>query len=185
MRRNALCPRIYTFKSSSKSFRSPEVHGDEFFTCSYYFPDEKFLSALKKSMDIPALSHTIEIRYLPSSCLRRFLWRSLEYNETFAGSLYRLIYGSICIYSIFLFMSDIIFARNEHFLQFHEQYRSFTTNASRLLNITVQSIDYRPDITRVSFSIEILFILLWVIESFLRLMSAPSVYLCISSTFFW
>ena len=82
-------------------------------------------------------------------------------------------------------MSDIVFARNEYFLEFHEQYRSFTSNASRLVNITVQSIDYRPDINRVSFSIEILFILLWVIESFLRLMTAPSVYLCISSIFFW
>jgi hypothetical protein len=109
----------------------------------------------------------------------------MEYNETLVGPLYRFIFGLICIYSIFLFMYEIIASRNEYFLEFIEKYRGYIQNMIHPVNLTVHFIDYRPDIKRLSYSIEILFIFLWTIELFLRIFSAPTLYLCIKSIFFW
>ncbi|CAF3371680.1 unnamed protein product, partial [Rotaria sp. Silwood2] len=144
-----------------------------------------FLSKLKETYDIPQISDTTEIRYLPRSSIKKILWRSMEYNETLFGPLYRFIFGLICICSIFLFMYEIVVTRNENFLEFIEKYRGYFQNIIHPVNVTVHVIDYRPHIKCLAFSIEIIFIFLWTIELFLRIFSAPSLYLCIKSIFFW
>ncbi|CAF3819351.1 unnamed protein product [Rotaria sordida] len=152
---------------------------------NYYFVDRYFLSKLKETYDIPQISDTTEIRYLPRSSIKKILWRSIEYNETLFGPLYRFIFGLICICSIFLFMYEIIVTRNENFLEFIEKYRGYFQNIIHPVNITVHVIDYRPDIKRLAFSIEIIFIFLWTLELFLHIFSAPNLYLCIKSMYFW
>lgn len=82
-------------------------------------------------------------------------------------------------------MYEIIITRNENFLEFIEKYRGYIQNKIHPVNVTVHFIDYRPDIKRLAFKIEILFIFLWTIELFLRIYSVPSFYLCIKSIFFW
>ncbi len=109
----------------------------------------------------------------------------MEYNESLFGPLYRFIFGLICLCSIFLFMYEIIVTRNEYFLEFIEKYRGYIQNKIHPVNVTVHFIDYRPDTKRLAFSIEILFIFIWTIELFLRIYSAPNLYLCIKSIFFW
>ncbi len=109
----------------------------------------------------------------------------MEYNETLFGPLYRFSFGLICLCSIFLFMYEIIVTRNEYFIEFIEKYRGYIQNSIHPVNITVHFIDYRPDIKRLTYSIEILFISLWTIELILRIFSAPNIYFCIKSIFFW
>jgi hypothetical protein len=152
---------------------------------SYYFPDHKFLSKLKKAYNLPQLTDSTEIRYLPRSSIKRFLWRAMEYNESLLGPLYRFIFGLICLCSIFIFMYEIIVTRNEYFLEFIEKYRGYIQNKIHPVNVTVHFIDYRPDTKRLAFTIEILFIFVWTFELFLRIFSAPSLYHCIKSIFFW
>jgi hypothetical protein len=82
-------------------------------------------------------------------------------------------------------MYEIIVTRNEYFLEFIEKYRGYIQNKIHPVNVTVHFIDYRPDTKRLAFSIEILFIFLWTIELFLRIFSAPNLYICIKSIFFW
>jgi hypothetical protein len=109
----------------------------------------------------------------------------MEYNETLFGPLYHFIFGLICICSIFLFMYEIIITRNVYFIEFIEKYRGYVQNQIHPVNVTVHFIDYRPDTKRLAFSLEIIFIFLWIIELSLRLYSAPNLYLCIKSIFFW
>ena len=82
-------------------------------------------------------------------------------------------------------MYEIIITRNEYFLEFIEKYRGYIQNSIHPVNITVHFIDYRPDIKRLTFSIEILFIFLWIIELFIRIFSAPNFYFCFKSFLFW
>ncbi|CAF1075194.1 unnamed protein product [Adineta steineri] len=152
---------------------------------NFYFIDNEFLSKLKLTYDIPQISDTTEIRYLPRSSIKKLLWRSMEYNETFYGPLYRFIFGIICLCSIFSLMYDIIITRNKYFLEFIEKYRGYIQNSIHPVNITVQFIDYRPDIKSLTYTIEIIFLFLWFIELFLRIYSTPNLYLCIKSIFFW
>ncbi|CAF3405973.1 unnamed protein product [Rotaria socialis] len=152
---------------------------------NYYFTDREFLSKLKSVYDIPQTADTNEIRYLPQSPLKTYLWRSIEYNETLFGPMYRFIFGLICICSIFIYMYELVVTRNENFLEFTEKYSGYFQNRIHSVNVTVRFIDYRPDTHRLTFSIEILFIFLWTIELLMYLLSAPSVYFCIKSIFFW
>lgn len=152
---------------------------------SYYFIDREFLTKLKAMYDIPETLDIVEVRYLPRSSLKKLFWRSMEYNETLLGPFYRFIYGLICICAIFLFMYEIVITRNEKFLEFNEKYLGYSQNTFRSINATVRLIDYRPDTKRLTFSMEILFIFLWTIELFAQILSAPSLYLCIKSVFFW
>ena len=122
---------------------------------------------------------------MPRSLIKKYIWRSIEYNETLFGLSYRLFFGLICLCSIFLFMYEIVITRNEHFLEFFEKYLVFIENTMNPVNVTIHFIDYRPDITDLAFSIEILFIFLWVFELFLQLFSSPNLYFCIKSIFFW
>ncbi len=82
-------------------------------------------------------------------------------------------------------MYEIIVTRNEYFLEFTEKYRGYIQNNIHPVNVTVHFIDYRPDTRRLAFTIEILFIFLWTLELFLRIFSAPSLYHCTKSVFFW
>ncbi|CAF2066459.1 unnamed protein product [Rotaria magnacalcarata] len=152
---------------------------------NYYFIDREFLSKLKFVYDIPQTSDTTEIRYLPQSPLKTYIWRSIEYNETLFGPMYRFIFGLICICSIFIYMYELVVTRNENFLEFTEKYSGYFQNRIHSVNVTVRFIDYRPDTYRLAFSIEILFVFLWTIELLMYLLSAPSVYFCIKSIFFW
>lgn len=140
---------------------------------------------MKRIYQLPQVTDLNEIRYLPRLAIKRFLWRSIEYNETLFGCLYRFIFGLICLYSIFLFMHDIIVRRNEYFLEFTEKYRGYIQNKIHPVNVTVHFIDYRPDTNKLAFKIEIFLCFIWTIELFLRILSAPNFYLCIRSIFFW
>ena len=151
----------------------------------FYFKDSVFLTKLKQRHDIVTFSDAVEIRSLPSSSWKRLIWRSMEYKETFFGQLYRFIYGLITICSIYLLMYTLVVTRDEHFLEFVEQYRSYQTDRISLVNVTVQLIDYRPDLRQISFSIEMIFLLLWMIEFIVHLLSAPSLIYVIQSLFFW
>lgn len=131
------------------------------------------------------MSDTTEVRYLPRWSSRKLLWRSMEYNETFFGPLYRFCCGLVSLGSILLFMHGIIITRNIYFLEFIEQYRGYIQNSIDPVNITVQFIDYRPDITQWTFAVEIVFIAVWTVELSLRMFSAPFCRLYIKSIFFW
>ncbi|CAF0867992.1 unnamed protein product [Adineta ricciae] len=151
----------------------------------YYFSDNEFLTNLKRIYDIPQLYETMEIRYLSQPGKKRFLWRAIEYNETLFGPFYRFFYGSVCLISIFLFLYEIIITRNEHFIAFTERYRGYVQNSIHPVNITVQFIDYRPQMTSWRFRSEILFSSLWTLELLVRVYSAPNIRFYIKSALFW
>lgn len=138
--------------------------------------EKTFLNELKLRHAIIDSLDTQEIRYLPNSAEKRAVWRAIEYNETIFGPIYRFFYALISIVSIYLFVFDVTVTRNQNFIEF---------NSVQSNNNTVRLIDYRPDVNLLAFHLEIVFVAFWIVELFVRVISAPNFHLSISTMFFW
>lgn len=134
---------------------------------SYFFTNVEIQNKIKVHLGI---EEPLEIRYLPSSKIKRWIYRSIEYNETIYGHFYRFLFGSISICSVFLFIFNVTISRNENFIDFEQ---------------VQMMIDYRPSLHDWRFILECHLIFLWFIELIIRTVSTPSIRHLIKSFYFW